>query len=62
MIQKLLRKAFGVSRDYHCFQVEYELGRIEFYLEVKAQALVCPRCRTPGEVIRKVFLHLKAMK
>ena len=53
MIQKLLQKAFGVSRHYHCFQVGYELGRIEFYLEVKAQALICPRCRTRGEVIRK---------
>ena len=53
MIQELLRKVFGVSRYYHCFGAEYGWGRVEFYLQIKARALVCPQCRTSGEVIRK---------
>lgn len=53
MIHKLLQKAFGVSRSYHCFGAEYGWRRIEFYLEIKASALICPRCRTRAAVIRK---------
>jgi len=53
MFQELLQRAFGVGRHYHCFGAEYGWGRIEFYLGLKAQALICPRCRRTGEVIRK---------
>ena len=53
MIQKLVQKAFGVSRHYECVRVDYEWRRIEFYLGIKAQGLICPRCRTSREVIRK---------
>lgn len=53
MIQELLQKAFGVSRHYHCFHADYGVGQIEFYLSLKARALICPRCRKNGEVIRK---------
>lgn len=53
MIQKLLQKVLGVSRHDHCFGAEYEWDRIEFYLEIKPQGLICPRCRTSRGVIRK---------
>ena len=53
MIQKLLQKAFGVSRCYRCFGAKYGWGQIEFYLELKPQALICPHCKTSEEVIGK---------
>lgn len=53
MIEKLLRRAFGVGRHYHCFHAEYGVDRIEFYLALKVRGLICPRCRRGGEVIRK---------
>ena len=53
MIQTWLRKAFGVSGHYEYERIEYLYGAVQFYLTVKEQALICPRCKSTGEVIRK---------
>ena len=53
MIQTLLQKAFGVSGPYEYERTEYLYGAVQFYLAVKEQALLCPRCKCVGEVIRK---------
>jgi hypothetical protein len=53
MIQTLLRNAFGVSAQYRYERTEYSPGAIRFYLNLKEEALRCPRCRGVDEVIRK---------
>jgi len=53
MNQKLLEQAFGVSRDYRCAYVDTRSGSVQFRLEIKPEALVCPRCGTAEAVIRK---------
>ena len=53
MNQTLLQKAFGVSRHYRCARVDYHWGAVQFYLELKAEALVCPQCGSAKAVIRK---------
>ena len=53
MIQTLLQKTFGVSRSYVYQRTEYLYGAVQFYLAVKKQALLCPRCKSVDEVIRK---------
>jgi len=52
MTQSLLQKAFGVSGQYRCVRVDYQWGSVQFYLDLKAAALVCPECGST-EVIRK---------
>jgi transposase len=51
--QSLLRKAFGVTGHYRCVRVDYLLGSVQFYLDLKAEALVCPQCGSGQAVIRK---------
>jgi transposase len=51
--QSLLQKAFGVSGHYRCARVDYPSGSVEFHLELKDEALVCPRCGSAEAVIRK---------
>ena len=53
MNQTLLRKAFGVSWHYRCGRIDYRWGSVQFHLDLKAEALVCPRCRSAKAVIRK---------
>lgn len=53
MNQSLLQKAFGVSWHYQCTRVDYQWGSVQCYLDLKAEALVCPRCRSAKAVIRK---------
>ena len=53
MNQTLLQKAFGVSWHYRCARVDYHWGAVQFYLELKAEALVCPQCGSAKAVIRK---------
>lgn len=53
MNQSLLQKAFGVSWHYRCTRVDYHWGAVQFYLDLKAEALVCPRCGLAEAVIRK---------
>lgn len=53
MNQSLLQKAFGVSWHYRCARVDYHLGSVQFHLDLKAEALVCPRCGAAEAVIRK---------
>src|SRR6266568_294587 len=53
MIQTLLQKAFGVSRHYRYERTDYLYGAVQFYLALKDEALVCPRCKSMDAVIRK---------
>ena len=53
MNQSLLQKAFGVSRHYKCVRVDYQWGSVQFHLELKAVALICPHCGSGRAVIRK---------
>jgi transposase len=53
MNQSLLQKAFGVSGHYRCVRVDYHWGSVQFHLDLKAEALVCPQCRSAQAVIRK---------
>lgn len=53
MNQSLLWKAFGVSRQYRCVRVDYRWGAVQFTLDLKADALVCPECGSGEAVIRK---------
>ena len=53
MNQSLLRKAFGVSGHYRCVRVDYHWGSVQFHLDLKAEALVCPQCGSAQAVIRK---------
>ena len=53
MNQSLLQKAFGVSGHYRCVRVDYHWGSVQFYLDLKAKALVCPQCRSAEAIIRK---------
>lgn len=53
MNQSLLQKAFGVSARYRCVRVDYHWGSVQFHLDIKAEALVCPQCGSPQAVIRK---------
>jgi ssDNA-binding Zn-finger/Zn-ribbon topoisomerase 1 len=53
MNQSLLQKAFGVSWHYQCVRVDYECGAVQFHLDLKAEALVCPQCGSAEAVIRK---------
>ena len=53
MIQTLLRNAFGVGAQYRYERTEYLWGAVQFYLSVRDEALICPRCGCGDEVIRK---------
>ena len=53
MNQSLLQKAFGVSWHYRCARVDYHWGSVQFHLDLKAEALVCPQCGSAQAVIRK---------
>jgi hypothetical protein len=53
VIQTLLQKAFGVTGPYEYERAEYLYGAVQFYLRVKEQALLCPRCESVSAVIRK---------
>ena len=53
MNQSLLQKAFGVSWHYRCGRVECRCGSVQFYLDLKPKALVCPECGLAEAVIRK---------
>src|SRR5271157_2257377 len=53
MNQSLLQRAFGVSGQYRCVRVDYRWGSVQFHLELKAKALICPRCGSGQAVIRK---------
>lgn len=53
MNQSLLQKAFGVCWHYRCARVDYLWGCVQFHLDLKAEALVCPRCGSAEAVIRK---------
>ena len=53
MSQALLRKAFGVTGHYQHVRTDFVWGGVQFYLELKAEALVCPHCGLADEVIRK---------
>ena len=53
MSQTLLRRAFGVSWHYRHVRTGFEWGGVQLFLDLKPQALVCPRCRLADEVIRK---------
>lgn len=53
MSQSLLQNAFGVSRQYRCVRTDYLWGAVQFYLDLKEEALICPACRSAAEVIRK---------
>ena len=53
MNQSLLQKAFGVSWHYRCGRIEYRWGSVQFYLDLKPEALVCPECGSAEAVIRK---------
>jgi hypothetical protein len=53
MSEALLRKAFGVSWHYRLVRTKFEWGGVQFFLDLKSEALVCPRCGLADEVIRK---------
>lgn len=53
MNQSLLQNAFGVSWHYRCGRVECRWGSVQFYLDLKPEALVCPECGSAEAVIRK---------
>ena len=53
MSQTLLQKAFGVSWHYRYVRTDYLSGAVQFHLVLKEEALVCPRCGSAEEVIRK---------
>lgn len=53
MSQTLLRKAFGVSWQYRHVRTDFEWGGVQFLLDLKSEALVCPRCGLSDEVNRK---------
>ena len=53
MNQSLLQKAFGVSGHYRCVCVDFHWGSVQFHLDLKAEALVCPQCGSAQAVIRK---------
>lgn len=53
MNQSLLQKAFGVTGGYRCVRVDYHWGSVQFSLDLKAEALVCPQCGSAQAVIRK---------
>ena len=44
MSQSLLYHAFGVRDGYEYVKTGYVEGRVEFYLAVKEEKLVCPKC------------------
>ena len=52
MSQSLLYHAFGVREGYEYWRTEYADGCIRFFLLVKPELLVCPRCRS-RQVSRK---------
>ena len=45
MSQSLLDHAFGVREGYDYVKTAYVEGWVEFHLAVKAEKLVCPKCR-----------------
>jgi len=53
MSQTLLRKAFGLRGHYRHVRTDFEWGGVQFLLDLKPEALVCPQCRLADEVIRK---------
>ena len=53
MNQSLLQRAFGVSGNYQCMRVDYHWGSVQFHLDLKPKALVCPLCGLAKAVIRK---------
>jgi hypothetical protein len=53
MSQSLLQNAFGVSRHYRYVRTDYLWGAVQFYLDLKDEALICAVCRSAAEVIRK---------
>jgi transposase-like protein len=53
VIQTLLQKAFGVTGPYQYERTEYLYGAVQFYLRLKTQAVICPRCKSGGHVIRR---------
>jgi transposase len=53
MSQTLLAKAFGVRDGYEYLRTKYVNGTIEFHLAVKEDWLLCPKCGSAEEVIRK---------
>src|SRR5580658_3931760 len=53
MSQTLLRRAFGVSGHYRLVRTDFERGGVQFLLDLKEEALICPECRLSDEVIRK---------
>ena len=53
MDQTFLQQAFGVSRQYRHVRTEYHWGAIQLYLALKEEALICRRCRSSTEVVRK---------
>ncbi len=44
MSQSLLYHAFGVREGYEYRRTDYVEGRVEFHLDVREDALRCPRC------------------
>ena len=44
MSQSLLYRAFGVREGYEYVKTGYMEGRVEFYLAVEEEKLVCPKC------------------
>ena len=42
-----------MTRHYHCAGAEYNWGSVQFYLDIKAEAMVCPQCGSVEAVIRK---------
>ena len=53
MSQSLLQKVFGVSRHYRHVRTDFLWDAVQFYIDLKEQALVCPQCGSGDEVIRK---------
>ena len=53
MSQTLLRKGFGVTGHYQHVRTGFDWGSVQFYLDVRSEALVCPCCGLADEVIRK---------
>jgi len=52
VIQSFLYHAFGVRKGYEYWRTEYVAGCIRFFLLVKPELLVCPRCNS-REISRK---------
>ncbi len=53
MNQSLLEKAFGVSGKCPVRTCRLPVKPVQFHLETKAEALVCPQCGSAQAVIRK---------